>query len=80
MFALAAVFIVRPLIAWLSLLGGGRRFDEAAVISFFGIRGLGSIYYLAYGLNHGQFDEPDLLWSAMGLIVLVSVVLHSRPP
>ena len=76
LFALVAVFVVRPLSGWASLLGRDQPTDEKAVIAFFGIRGLGSAYYLAYGLNHGKFENPDLLWSTMGLIVLFSVVLH----
>jgi NhaP-type Na+/H+ or K+/H+ antiporter len=76
LFALLAVFLVRPLAAWLSLLGTQHPFAEKAVISFFGIRGLGSFYYLAYGLGHAKFDHPDLLWATISLIVLISVVLH----
>jgi len=75
-FALLAIFLVRPLGGWLSLLGCRQPYDEKAVISFFGIRGLGSAYYLAYGLNHASFEEPDLLWSTTGLIVLISILLH----
>lgn len=51
-FGLLAVFLVRPACAWLSLAGAPQRRDEKAVISFFGIRGLASAYYLAYALNH----------------------------
>ena len=46
------------------------------MISFFGIRGLGTVYYLAYAPRHGEFEAPDLLWSAASLVVLVSIVLH----
>jgi NhaP-type Na+/H+ or K+/H+ antiporter len=75
-YALLAIFIVRPLCGWISLLGRDQCFDEKAVISFFGIRGLGSAYYLAYGLGHAKFEQPDLLWSTTGLIVLISILLH----
>ncbi len=75
-FALVAIFLVRPLSGWLSLLGRDQRRDEKAVISFFGIRGLGSAYYLAYALGHARFEAPDLLWSTTGLIVLISILLH----
>jgi len=75
-FAVLAVFLVRPITAWVALIGAKQRGDEKAVIAFFGIRGLGSAYYLAYGLNHGKFENPDALWSVVGLIVLISVVLH----
>ena len=75
-YALLAVFLVRPLSGWISLLGRDQALDEKAVISFFGIRGLGSAYYLAYGLGHAKFEQPELLWSTTGLIVLVSILLH----
>ena len=75
-YALLAVFLVRPLSGWISLLGRDQSLDEKAVISFFGIRGLGSAYYLAYGLGHAKFEQPDLLWSTTGLIVLISILLH----
>ena len=75
-FAVAAVFLVRPVTAWVALIGAKQRADERAIIAFFGIRGLGSAYYLAYGLNHGKFEDPDSLWSIVGLIVLLSVLLH----
>ena len=75
-FAAVAVFLVRPITAWVALIGARQAGDEKAVIAFFGIRGLGSAYYLAYGLNHGRFENPDALWSVLGLIVLISVVLH----
>ena len=75
-YALLAVFLVRPLSGWISLLGRDQALDEKAVISFFGIRGLGSAYYLAYGLGHAKFEQPDLLWSTTGLIVLISILLH----
>ncbi|MGO4570649.1 cation:proton antiporter [Microvirga sp. 2TAF3] len=75
-FAILAIFLVRPLAGWIGLLGVSRPAPEKWAISFFGIRGIGSIYYLAYGLQRGAFEKPDLLWSTTGLIILVSIVLH----
>ena len=75
-FALLGIFVIRPLTGMLALLGSGRPWGERAIISFFGIRGLGSVYYLAYALNHGHFAQPARLWDALALIVLVSIVLH----
>jgi NhaP-type Na+/H+ or K+/H+ antiporter len=74
--ALAVIFVVRPVSAWISLVGLPHSQTEKAVISFFGIRGVGSAYYLAYGLNHAEFAAANLLWSTIALIVLISVVLH----
>lgn len=75
LFAALAIFAVRPIISWLSL-GRSVPDDARAVISFFGIRGLGSAYYLAYALNRGTFEAPELLWAVTGLIVLTSIFIH----
>jgi NhaP-type Na+/H+ or K+/H+ antiporter len=75
-FGLLALFVIRPLAGWIGLIGTDPPPGEKAAISFFGIRGLGSIYYLAYALHHAKFDHADLLWSTAGFIILVSIVLH----
>ena len=75
-FAALAIFVVRPASGLIGLVGSPCPAGDRAVVSFFGIRGLGSIYYLAYGLGHGEFEDPDLLWSAASLVVLISIVLH----
>ena len=54
LFGLLAIFVVRPLCGWLSLVGAQLPNDERAVISFYGIRGVGSVYYLAYAFGHGE--------------------------
>jgi NhaP-type Na+/H+ or K+/H+ antiporter len=77
LFALAAIFVVRPAIAWISLLGRPEPVRERAVVSFFGVRGLGSVYYLAYGLGHAGFAvEAPALWSAAALVIVLSIVIH----
>ncbi|MCJ2058975.1 cation:proton antiporter [Methylobacterium sp. J-048] len=75
-FVVLALLVVRPLSGWIGLLGSGLPADEKAVIAFFGIRGLGTMYYLAFALNHARFEAPDLLWATAGLTVLVSIILH----
>lgn len=75
-FGLLAIFVVRPLSGWIGLVGTTCPTPERAVISFYGIRGLGSVYYLAYALQKGVFENPALLWSTMGFVVLVSITLH----
>jgi NhaP-type Na+/H+ or K+/H+ antiporter len=75
-YAAIALFVVRPAIGWLSLLGTKCSPLERFVIAFFGIRGLGSVYYLAYGVNHGAFEREVSIWSTLGLVILVSIVLH----
>ena len=75
-YALLAIFAVRPIVAWFSLAGANCPPTERMAISFFGIRGIGSIYYLAYAFRKEAFEQTDLVWSTVALIVLISVVLH----
>lgn len=71
-----AIFAVRPMLAWISLSGTTCPPTERAAISFFGIRGIGSIYYLAFALQKGPFDGADTMWGVAAAIVLTSIVLH----
>ncbi|RKN39353.1 cation:proton antiporter [Micromonospora endolithica] len=73
---LALIFVVRPLFGWLSLRGAPGRPAEHWVISLFGIRGVGSFYYLAYATTKADFPQADLVWATVGLVVIVSVVVH----
>jgi NhaP-type Na+/H+ or K+/H+ antiporter len=73
---LAVVFLVRPLAGAVGLLGFDRDRSERATVAFFGVRGLGSFYYLAYALNSAPFPDAELLWAVVGFVVLVSVVVH----
>jgi sodium/hydrogen antiporter len=75
--AVAVVFIIRPLAAWLSLLGGRTGWRERLAISFFGIRGIGSLYYLAYALGAASFVVPEReLWTVVLATVVLSVAVH----
>jgi NhaP-type Na+/H+ or K+/H+ antiporter len=75
--ALVFLVLVRPLSGWLALVRGKTGPRERIAISFFGIRGIGSLYYLAYALGQGSFgDQAQRLWSIVGLVVAMSVVLH----
>ncbi|MFG1675912.1 cation:proton antiporter [Micromonospora sp. NPDC049282] len=73
---LALLLVIRPLVGWLSLRGAPGRASEHWVISLFGIRGVGSFYYLAYATSKTDFPQAELLWATVGLVVVVSVVAH----
>lgn len=73
---LAVLFIVRPVVGYLSLIGSPLPKRDRIMLAYLGIRGLGSVYYLAYGLNHGDFGDSERLWAITGLIILVSIVIH----
>ncbi|SEH00737.1 NhaP-type Na+/H+ or K+/H+ antiporter [Nonomuraea solani] len=71
------LLVIRPLTGWLSQWRGPAGPRERLVISFFGIRGIGSLFYLAYALGQADFGVPaEELWAVTGFTVLASVVLH----
>ncbi|MCU7802293.1 MAG: cation:proton antiporter [Candidatus Thiodiazotropha sp. (ex Lucinoma borealis)] len=75
---LALLFLViRPTSVWLGLLGASISRDQRLMMAWFGIRGIGSIYYLMYAINHGM---PQPLVEPIVAITLaavtVSIVLH----
>ena len=72
-----ALLIVRPGAAMLAQLGKPPGIREKGAVAFFGIRGIGSIFYLAYALGHGGFGVPaEQLWAVLSFVVLASVLLH----
>ena len=74
--AALVLFLVRPLSCWVSLAGYPAPAMEKGVIAFFGIRGLGSFYYLAYATGQATFESTDIIWVAVFFIVLTSIVTH----
>jgi NhaP-type Na+/H+ or K+/H+ antiporter len=76
MVSLAFVVLVRPVTAYLSLLGNSTPLKEKLAISFFGIRGMGSIYYLAFAFGEVKFDQQEELWAIAAFTILISIVLH----
>ena len=79
------IFVVRPVSAFLAL-GRGARRDyvndrrlgprERLVTAFFGVRGVGSIYYLAYATGQAHFPDQRLLWSTVAFTIVLSVLVH----
>ncbi len=76
--ALGLIFVVRPLAAMLSLLGAPAGWRERVAISFFGIRGIGSLYYVAYALGAvASFGvDSSEVWRVVAATVVASVVIH----
>jgi sodium/hydrogen antiporter len=75
-FVALVLFLVRPVTASLSLVGVDRPMLERNIVAFFGIRGLGSIFYLAYALNHGEFADANELWRLLSLVIVTSILIH----
>jgi len=77
LFALATFLIVRPIVVALSLWGLRLSTTQAALISWFGVRGAGSVFYLAYAIGHGlEASHAAVVASVVLPTVALSVVVH----
>jgi NhaP-type Na+/H+ or K+/H+ antiporter len=71
------LFVIRPLGTWVSTAGSNLRPATRWLMGWFGIRGVGSLYYLTYSLTEGLEGGvmEELTWIVF-LIVIASVLLH----
>jgi NhaP-type Na+/H+ or K+/H+ antiporter len=74
--AVLLVLVVRPITGRIGLVGTGLTGPERWAIAFFGIRGFGSVYYLAYALGHTDFAAAGELWAIVALAMLISIGAH----
>ena len=69
--------LVRPLAVFAGLAGSPVARSQRRLMAWFGIRGIGSIYYLAYAINHGlDADLARQLLSITLTVVVASIVVH----
>ncbi|MCD9015452.1 cation:proton antiporter [Parachryseolinea silvisoli] len=76
LFGLVSILIVRPLCAYFSVMRTKLPGTEKAMISFFGIKGVGSLFYLSFALNEATFENAAELWCVVSFIVLCSILIH----
>lgn len=74
--ALFILLIIRPLTAWLSLWGLDLHRKNRMIISFFGIRGVGSIYYFTYALSTTPFPQAEVVLDVLLLVIVGSIFAH----
>ena len=74
--AFVLLLVIRPLSGWISLSGTNLPYRDRAVVSVYGVRGIGSIYYLCYAGSYMEFTNEPQLWSLVGLVILLSTILH----
>ncbi len=75
--AAALVLLIRPLSGMVSLMpfarrGHGMDARERLVTAFFGVRGVGSLFYLAYAAGH-EFADVRWLWATIAFTITLSV-------
>jgi NhaP-type Na+/H+ or K+/H+ antiporter len=71
------LFVIRPLGVWISTIGARLQPGTRWLFSWFGIRGVGSLYYLTYALGEGLTGElgQQIAWITY-ITIVISVVLH----
>jgi len=72
----AVVAVVRPLTCWLGLLGTQLHRRQRMVAAAFGIRGVGSVYYLAHAAVEVDLVDVERLWATTIFIICLSLVVH----
>ena len=77
---LFVIFVARPIAGWLALIRSDASRSERRAIAFFGIRGIGSIYYLAVAAQAAVFVGEDEVWAATAFTILLSVFVHGVRP
>ena len=73
---LALIFVIRPISGLLAEANCDLPMIGKLAVAFLGVRGMGSIYYLAYGQNNANFAQIDLLWATVSFAILVSIIVH----
>jgi sodium/hydrogen antiporter len=73
---LALVFLIRPLVGWISLANTTFNGRERLVVSFYGVRGIGSVYYLAYAGHHLELVNEYALWAIVAFTIALSTLVH----
>jgi sodium/hydrogen antiporter len=71
------LFVIRPVGALISMIGQQSNPVHPWLFGWFGIRGVGSLYYLFYALGEGLKDEigEQIAWITM-IVVVMSILLH----
>jgi NhaP-type Na+/H+ or K+/H+ antiporter len=76
-FVLLLLFVIRPLSVAIGLSRSTASGNQRVLIGWFGIRGIGSLYYLMYAVNHGLDTRTAEVLTALTLSVVVSsIIVH----
>ena len=75
--ALFILFIARPLSTYIGLIGTVTSRRNKGLIGWFGVRGIGSIYYLMYAIQHGlpQGLAHELIQCTL-IVITISILVH----
>jgi NhaP-type Na+/H+ or K+/H+ antiporter len=72
------LLLVRPAAVLTAFVGSDRPHRERLFLGWFGVRGVGSLYYVAFAVSVGTLgaeNDVDVVWTAI-VCVLCSIVVH----
>ena len=75
-FAALLIFAVRPLAGMVSMTGTRLHRLQKFTMAFFGIRGIGTLYYLSYALYHQSFPQAEEAFALVVFLMIASAVIH----
>lgn len=73
---LALVFLIRPASGMLALVGTQLSLKQRGVVAFYGVRGIGSVYYLAYAGGQLDLVNEGELWATVLFTIVLSTLVH----
>jgi NhaP-type Na+/H+ or K+/H+ antiporter len=75
--AAALIFVARPIAVYATTFRSRLSPAQRRLAAWFGIRGIGSMYYLSYAISHGA-DSPEtpVVVNAVLVTIVLSVLLH----
>lgn len=74
--AVLLIVVIRPVAGLVALWPTrGSRLEKGAIAAF-GIRGMGSFFYIAFAQGHGAFPQIEAVWRITVLTVLLSILVH----
>jgi NhaP-type Na+/H+ or K+/H+ antiporter len=76
-FAPLLFLVIRPAAVLVGMIGADVTRSRLALTAWFGIRGIGSVYYLCFAVSHGLDPELARTMAALTLsVIAVSIVVH----
>ena len=73
---LVIIFLIRPAAGMLAIWPTSLPTTKKYIISFYGIRGIGSMYYLLYAFYQADFEHSKELLALLSVVIIMSVFFH----
>lgn len=72
----ALILVIRPIAGWIALWRSPLNGRERAVAAFYGVRGVGSVYYLSYASGKIEFVNASQIWALVAFTIFASTLIH----